>query len=66
MTVSELIEELAKYPPDMMVMYNYDDGYDYSAPELEIQTVFYNSEGENYQSGCYIKSGEGVKVLAIY
>jgi hypothetical protein len=66
MTVSELIEELRKYPGDMLVMYNYDDGYNYSAPELEIQTVFRKGESENYESSCYSKSGDGIEVLAIY
>lgn len=51
MTVAELIEELKKYPENIMVFVKFDCGAIYASPDLEIEKVFLGERG--YKSWNY-------------
>lgn len=67
MTVGEFIEELKKYPLEMHVVLNYEDGYCIASPEFEIEQVYF--DGKKYTAQHYQESrknkGKLIEVLEL-
>ncbi len=63
MTVSELIEELGKYPGDMHVIVNYDSGASYDPPEFELKAIDFDCQLSEYVTEYHAHEHIGLKKI---